>query len=332
MRTTDTDLVAHVLDRGANPNAPEQDGATPFMLAIGWDRFATARLLADRGANVNAQDAQGRTVLMWAASQSNAQNLDAIMSFHPDVNRQDKDGETALTLAADRGNGAIVRRLLAAGAQPRLFHIILKPQDEKLSAAQQWALAVGALYAQYNGFSHRSLMQDPGTASPLSKQLVDEWGVKDKATLVTRVLELQAPASLSRIAVGQSMDLARTRRTDGWLSVFSRAWALGRLDWRWWGKLNVAWNACRAANLIREGVTVGYIKEDESWPLLMQNARRAQRAYTSWREMNDSFLDSREIWAGERDPDFRACADLLLNPKDPNSPWNQLAWNTDLGK
>ena len=62
----------------------------------------------------------------------------------------------------------------------------------------------------------------------------------------------------------------------------------------------------------------------------MAIAKQTQDIFSSWQELSDNFLDGREIWAGARDPKFDACARLLLNPKDPNSPWNNIPWNTDL--
>jgi len=64
----------------------------------------------------------------------------------------------------------------------------------------------------------------------------------------------------------------------------------------------------------------------------MDNALKVQGSFTSWQEMNDNFLDGREMWAEWDDTRYEACAKLLLNPQDPNSPWNQLPWNTELGQ
>jgi hypothetical protein len=94
--------------------------------------------------------------------------------------------------------------------------------------------------------------------------------------------------------------------------------------------MKIAWNECRAVNLIRAGVSVHFLTEAEAWPMLMDLARKTQATFRSWREMNAAFLDCRQVWAGQRDPDFDLCTQLLLNPVDPNSPWNQLDWNTSL--
>jgi Protein of unknown function (DUF1266) len=63
----------------------------------------------------------------------------------------------------------------------------------------------------------------------------------------------------------------------------------------------------------------------------MDNARQTQKAFHSWQEMSENFLDGRELKASGRATQYEACATLLNNPKDPNSVWNQIPWETDLG-
>jgi hypothetical protein len=62
----------------------------------------------------------------------------------------------------------------------------------------------------------------------------------------------------------------------------------------------------------------------------MPAARALQANYSSWREMGEDYLAGRERWSDERNPQFAVVFQLLTDPKDPNSPWNENAWNTDL--
>ncbi len=78
------------------------------------------------------------------------------------------------------------------------------------------------------------------------------------------------------------------------------------------------------------GYQAKLLTEDEAWKYLMPVARQAQKSFSSWQEMDENFLDGREIWHGDRDGDFDACHKLLANPKDPNSAWNQNPWGLDL--
>jgi hypothetical protein len=99
---------------------------------------------------------------------------------------------------------------------------------------------------------------------------------------------------------------------------------------KWKDRVGLAWDLCRMANLVNVGYDMHYISEEEAWSFLQVIARQTQAAFGSWQEMSDNFLDGREGWYGKRDPRYDACAQLLLNPGDPNSPWNQAPWKTDL--
>jgi hypothetical protein len=99
---------------------------------------------------------------------------------------------------------------------------------------------------------------------------------------------------------------------------------------KWKNKSGVAWDLCRSTHLICNGYSAGFITADEAWPLLLKNAWQVQTSFNSWHEMSDNFLDGREIGYGFRDPQFDAAVSLLNDAHEPNSPWNQLPWNTDL--
>lgn len=146
------DMMALLLDRGADVNAKNRRGSTPLHWAV-HDQ-AKVRLLLSRGATVNSKQNEGRTPLFLAASLANS--IDTIRLLlakgaDPDIataNRQtplmaaaalgsvdavrlllDADaavdakngaGETALMLAAGDGNPDAVALLLARGADARV--------------------------------------------------------------------------------------------------------------------------------------------------------------------------------------------------------------------
>ena len=83
--------------------------------------------------------------------------------------------------------------------------------------------------------------------------------------------------------------------------------------------------------MICMGYDAGYITADQAWPQLLENARLRKPGFIPWQEFGDNFLDSREAGAGERDPQFGTCVQMLENVKELNSPWNQLPWATNLG-
>jgi len=104
-------VVEALLDWGAMVNAASDDkGETPLMAACepSWceKSLVAVRLLLARGANVHAADKAGRTALHCATEPPPAW-----------VTKADADADAAAAAAAARA--AVVRALLAAGADAR---------------------------------------------------------------------------------------------------------------------------------------------------------------------------------------------------------------------
>src|SRR5262249_4951105 len=120
---------------GADPRAATPGGYTALHAAAKANATANARLLLARGADPNARDGHGRTPLMWAAQMGSDDIVALLLARGADANVGESfSGTTALMQAAasDRADEAIVRALLAAGANVRLV------DDEGLSALA-WA-------------------------------------------------------------------------------------------------------------------------------------------------------------------------------------------------
>lgn len=66
--------IQTLLERGANANSVNDDGATALHLAVGLER-QTVELLIRYRANVNVQDSNGNTPLVEMAKHGNGQNL-----------------------------------------------------------------------------------------------------------------------------------------------------------------------------------------------------------------------------------------------------------------
>jgi ankyrin repeat protein len=62
-------MVRTLLDAGAKPDTPNQDGETALMLAIKTGELPVVEMLVKAGANVNARETfHNQTALMWAAA------------------------------------------------------------------------------------------------------------------------------------------------------------------------------------------------------------------------------------------------------------------------
>jgi ankyrin repeat protein len=131
------DFVRLLLEKGANPNTTDLGGFTPLAIAAfnGGSNSTLLKLLLDRGLPVNARCVDslemmkngpiglGRlTALMFTASQANHASTELLIQAGAAVNAADIRGMTPLMLsiATDRTDPAIVRLLLAKGADPKI--------------------------------------------------------------------------------------------------------------------------------------------------------------------------------------------------------------------
>jgi len=78
------------------------------------------RALLQKGANVNEAEADGATALHWASYRDDVQSADALLKAGAKINTANDLGATALWAAAQNGSEAMVKRLLDAGANPNL--------------------------------------------------------------------------------------------------------------------------------------------------------------------------------------------------------------------
>jgi ankyrin repeat protein len=341
--------VTCLLNRRADVNAADEDGLTSLMFSVEDTSVDQTRLLIQRGARVGTRDKQGKTALHHAAQYLRDLQAQALVDLGADTNATDAQGLTALEYAGDRGDMNLVAYLEKKGATRSDVRIISRPlPNPALTPAQSWALAVGAIYAQYNGENPHALghggftnmhgfAYDPGEAK---KELKDDWKIADRAGLLQRLEALLAEgnrqmlqkwgARFASMSDAEFADLILKHSTDPQMDQAQKAARSSYLKWK--DRSGLAWDLCRRANMICNGHAAGYISGDEAWPLQLENARRAQAAFTSWQEMGDNFLDGREAGDGVRDPRFEACTRLLQNTKGPNSVWNQLPWDTDLSK
>jgi ankyrin repeat protein len=112
-----TAMVRTLLGAGADPNLALLLGETPLMAASRSGNPDVIAQLIDKGANVNARGPRGQTALMWAVDDLEKTRL--LIDRGADVNAQSDAGRTPLLIAAGRfGSGAVLKLLLDRGANP----------------------------------------------------------------------------------------------------------------------------------------------------------------------------------------------------------------------
>jgi len=112
------DAVRALLQRKADPNAPQIDGTTALHWAVRVDDLDLADLLIRAGANVSAATREGVKPLQLAAMNGNAAMLLKLIKAGADPNAPFTEyGDTALMMASRTGKTDAVEALLETGAQ-----------------------------------------------------------------------------------------------------------------------------------------------------------------------------------------------------------------------
>lgn len=114
VRAEDSDTVNALLRAGAHVSVANALGVTPVYVAAELGNAAILRRLLDAGADVKTADASGDTLLMAAVRAGNADAVDLLLERGAPVNAGE---HTALMWAARRNDTAIMKRLLARGAE-----------------------------------------------------------------------------------------------------------------------------------------------------------------------------------------------------------------------
>jgi uncharacterized protein len=118
---SDVEMTKALLAAGAVVDAANHYGVTPLLQACRNGDVETMRALLDAGAQPTRWHAEGETPLMAAARTGRVDAVQLLLSRGSFVNAQDPfQEETALMWASAEGHLAVVKALLAAGADPNL--------------------------------------------------------------------------------------------------------------------------------------------------------------------------------------------------------------------
>ena len=134
VRNSDIASVRALIQKNADVNVTEGDGATALHWASYRDQLEIADLLIRSGAKVNAANDLGATPLWLAAQNGSAAMTRRLLQAGADPNQPLTAGETPLMLAARAGNAEVVDLLAAKGAA-------LTARATRGQTALMWAVA-----------------------------------------------------------------------------------------------------------------------------------------------------------------------------------------------
>lgn len=125
-----TDVVAELLQKGANVNAKDSNDKTPLRQALEVRNLSILKLLIDAGADLRvfvdtgSCDDDPSNLLQMAIKTNDVQITKLFLDATKDINEVDDHGNSPLHFAAIWGNTSILKLLLDAGAdlEAKDFH------------------------------------------------------------------------------------------------------------------------------------------------------------------------------------------------------------------
>lgn len=148
------DIVAVLLENGADPNIANDSLFTPLMHADqGFGRVEisekTTRLLLEYGAKTNLRDWQGNIALHYSSTLQVARLL---LEYHAEVDARNNNGETPLLWAIKYGKEAISKLLITHGANidipgengRTLLHLAVREDETGVKRTAKMLIKMGA--------------------------------------------------------------------------------------------------------------------------------------------------------------------------------------------
>ena len=117
LTVVDQQIIAALLDAGANPNIEIAGIGTPLMVAADWTNGDIVKVLLDHGVDVNTKDSQGNTALAAAGAGNNISSARTLIAYGADIN-SNVCGFTALWCSIQNQNVQLQQLLLRHHANP----------------------------------------------------------------------------------------------------------------------------------------------------------------------------------------------------------------------
>ncbi len=152
----DVPALRALIQKKADVNAPQTDGATAIHWAVYRDNVQAVDLLVAAGANVKVANREGATPLAMATLYGNAAIVERLLKAGADAKQKGPNGETLLMFAGRNGRVDLVKRFVAAGVDVNAREML------RGTTALMWATE------QHHPDAVKTLLEagaDPGIAS-----------------------------------------------------------------------------------------------------------------------------------------------------------------------
>lgn len=208
----DRAAVLYLLQRGADVNAAQSDGATALHWAAHWDDADTIDRLLKAGATADVANELGATPLWLAVFNANAAVVEKLLAAGANPNAAMPSGETPLMTAVRTGSTPVVKLLLTRGANPNAREKYQGQTALMWAAASQFPevvrvlVEVGADVRARSDVRHRRVGTELGGFNGAAAREIDKGGYTpllfavQQGTLETVKLLLAAGADVNDTA------------------------------------------------------------------------------------------------------------------------------------
>jgi ankyrin repeat protein len=209
--------LSDLLAAGQDPNAKDENGATPWMWAITFHDNEALALLLDRVKAIRSDDVIAQRRLVMAASLNNLFAVRQLLARGAAIDVRAVNGDTAFLVAASSGRTELMRLLLDKGADPGVV-------DQHRDTALMAATRAGAIDAVRMILARHV---DPNAADDAGRSAL-MWAARSGRADVVRLL-LESGSAIERADRNgwRAIDHAAAKRHDVVVALLEKKGAKG---------------------------------------------------------------------------------------------------------
>ena len=113
-----SDIVAYLLNKGADPNITNNSNVTPLFIAVSNGHEEVVKLLVEKGADPNIINSYGDSSHLAAAQRGHWEIVKLLIAKGANIHQQTKQKENLLHIAAKNDKKEVIKYLLEIGVPP----------------------------------------------------------------------------------------------------------------------------------------------------------------------------------------------------------------------